>query len=81
MQSMANGKSQKRLLDEVAPQYANGESVVVEQAYSAYELYKQTAEVIERYKFASGKKRIYTPSTVSTLDDSITRYGGTAKTI
>ena len=49
-------------------------------AFRTYDIYKKTADIIERAEFASGKRAIFKSDTGSTLNFEINRYGAYSTT-
>ena len=49
-------------------------------AFRTYDIYKKTADIIERAEFASGKRAILKSDTGSTLNFEINRYGAYSTT-
>lgn len=61
--SIVNKVASKRVLDQNAA------------AFKTYDVYKKTADIIERAEFASGKRVSYKTDMSSTLDFKINLYG------
>ena len=66
--SIVNKVASKRVLDQNAA------------AFKVYDIYKKTADIIERAEFASGKRAIFKSDTGSTLNFEINRYGAYSTT-
>ena len=78
---MTKKSNQKSIVNKVASKRVLDQNVA---AFKTYDIYKKTADIIERAEFASGKRVSYKTDASSTLDFKINLHGTystTAQTI
>ena len=74
---MTKKSNQKSIVNKVASKRVLDQNAV---AFKVYDIYKKTADIIERAEFASGKRAIFKSDTGSTLNFEINRYGAYSTT-